>query len=289
MISRSVRPIATLTAETEPGPSAQTPLFIPIRSAIGPLTITTGACGPVDIAKVRSPIVSGRGCTRPSRGSPASAAGLAPAITALAAIFSTVPMPMPGAKTPTTSSAGRPDAATIAATFSGVGGTSGRPSLQPASTNRSFMRSKPASGSAASYCEHRIADERDVLERRAHTLGRHRRAQALDEHRHRVVDHLRDAHRILVRERQRHLDDREVGTAEQLGAPPRVLHEPGRDVGRRRHARAPRARPCRASATTCSSRSRRSCRRRRRTPRASGRAGPPRRSGSARPSRPGTS
>jgi hypothetical protein len=48
MMSRIVRPMATLTDEIDPGPRAQTPLFIPISFAIGPLTITTGACGPVD-------------------------------------------------------------------------------------------------------------------------------------------------------------------------------------------------------------------------------------------------
>ena len=58
MISRRVRPMATLTADTDPGPRAHTPWFMPISSAIGPLTITIGAWGPVDIANVRSPITS---------------------------------------------------------------------------------------------------------------------------------------------------------------------------------------------------------------------------------------
>ena len=130
MISRSVRPIATLTADTEPGPSAQTPWFMPISSAIGPLTITIGAWGPVDIANVRRPMTSSRTHSAIARIT-GIVFGCAPAITAFAAIFSTVPIPIPGANTPITSSAARPDAATIASTFARVGGTSGRPSLHP--------------------------------------------------------------------------------------------------------------------------------------------------------------
>ena len=60
MIRRSARPIDTLTCETEPGPSAQQPRFMPISSAIGPDTRTIGACGPVDIAQVRRPIDGSR-------------------------------------------------------------------------------------------------------------------------------------------------------------------------------------------------------------------------------------
>ena len=60
MIRRRARPIATFTCEIEPGPSAQTPWFMPISSAIGPDTSTMGAWGPVDIAQVRSPIDGSR-------------------------------------------------------------------------------------------------------------------------------------------------------------------------------------------------------------------------------------
>ena len=141
MIKRSVRPMATFTCDTDPGPSAHTPEFIPIASAIGPLTITIGACGPVDIAKVRKPMVSSSTHSAIARIT-GIAFGAAPAITALAAIFSTVPMPIPGANTPTTSAAARPDAATIASTFARVGGTSGSPSLQPLLTKRAFIASK---------------------------------------------------------------------------------------------------------------------------------------------------
>ena len=141
--------MATFTLETEPGPSAQTPLFMPIRSATGPLTMTMGAWGPVDMAKVRRPMAGSR-MHSAMASTTGMASGLQPAITAFAAIFSTVPMPKPGSKMPTTSSAGRPDAATNAATFSGVGATSGIPSLQPASMKAAFIASHAPSRSSAS-------------------------------------------------------------------------------------------------------------------------------------------
>ncbi len=111
--------------------------------------MTMGAWGPVDIAKVRRPMVSSRTHSAMARMT-GIALGLAPAITALAASFSTVPMPMPGANTPITSPAARPDAATIASTFARVGGTRGRPSLQPFSMKRSCSASKHPSRSSPS-------------------------------------------------------------------------------------------------------------------------------------------
>ena len=64
--------------------------------------------------------------------------GLAPAITALTAIFSTVAVPFFGATWPRTSPGERVVAASIAFTSLGVGGTIGRPSAQWLSRNRSF-------------------------------------------------------------------------------------------------------------------------------------------------------
>src|SRR5580704_17835618 len=101
MISRSARPIDTFTCEMEPGPSAQTPWFMPISSAIGPDTSTIGAWGPVNIAHVRNPIDGSRMHSIMAMMT-GMASGLQPAITALAAIFRTVPIPKPGANNPTT-------------------------------------------------------------------------------------------------------------------------------------------------------------------------------------------
>ena len=78
--------MTTLTDDMEPGPRAQTPLFIPMRPAMGPLTITRGACGPVDMAKVRRPIRGSR-MHSAMASTTGIASGLHPAITALAAIF----------------------------------------------------------------------------------------------------------------------------------------------------------------------------------------------------------
>ena len=111
--------------------------------------MTMGACGPVDMAKVRRPMAGSR-MHSVMASTTGMTSGLQPAITALAAIFSTVPMPKPGSKMPTTSSAGLPDAATNAATFSGVGAASGRPSLHPASIKAAFIASHAPSKSPPS-------------------------------------------------------------------------------------------------------------------------------------------
>src|ERR1700735_4704134 len=101
MIRRSARPIDTFTCEMEPGPSAQTPWFMPISSAIGPDTSTIGAWRPVDIAQVRSPI-DGSSMHSIIAMITGMVSGLHPAMTALAAILRTVPIPKPGAKSATT-------------------------------------------------------------------------------------------------------------------------------------------------------------------------------------------
>src|SRR3974390_515614 len=107
---------------------------MPVPAASGPATRMMGACGPVDMAHVRSPIDGSR-----MHSMAAMITGMAdgsnPAITALAAIFSTVPTPDPGANNPTTSSPGRPQAATMASTLARTGGTNGNPSLQPRRMN----------------------------------------------------------------------------------------------------------------------------------------------------------
>ena len=90
--------------------------------------------GPVDIAHVRRPI-DGSSTQSIIAMITGIDSGLQPAITALAAILRTVPMPKPGANRPTTSLPSQPDAAIIASTLACVGGTSGSPSLQPLPTN----------------------------------------------------------------------------------------------------------------------------------------------------------
>src|SRR5581483_8447860 len=57
--------------------------------------------------------------------------GRQPAMTALAAIFSTVAMPLSGGITPSTASRANPPAAIIAATAASVGASAGSPSDQP--------------------------------------------------------------------------------------------------------------------------------------------------------------
>jgi hypothetical protein len=147
MISRSDRPIATLTSEMDPGPRAQIPRFMPTSSGIAPDTNTIGACGPVDIAQVRSPMDGSRMQSIVAM-MIGMASGRHPAITAFAAILRTVPTPNPGAKRPTTSLPSRPDASIIASTFACVGGTRGSPSLQALRTKTRCISSKASSRSS---------------------------------------------------------------------------------------------------------------------------------------------
>ena len=135
------------------------PRFIPISSAIGPDTRIIGACGPVDIAHVRKPI-DGSSTHSIMAMITGITSGRHPAITALAAILRTVPTPKPGANRPTTSSPSRPEAAIIASTLACVGGTSGRPSLQPLRDERALHRVERV---------HQIVAREDQLGRRSST------------------------------------------------------------------------------------------------------------------------
>ena len=98
----------------------------------GPLTMTTGPTGIV---------VASRPCMLNSSVHAASTAasttgrysGRHPAITALTATFSTVHSTRSGGTTATTSSGARVVPASIRSTRSSVGGTTGRPSVQPRS------------------------------------------------------------------------------------------------------------------------------------------------------------
>ena len=73
--------------------------------------------------------------------------GRHPAITALAAIFSTVATPKPGSKVVTTSWGFLVVPAIMRSTRSGVGGTNGKPSLHRHSKNCRFMTSMVSSRS----------------------------------------------------------------------------------------------------------------------------------------------
>ena len=133
----------------EPGPRAQTPWFMPISSAIGPETSTIGAWGPVDMAQVRSPMEGSRMHSIMAMIT-GMVSGLHPAITALAAILRTVPIPKPGAKSPTTWSPLRPEASTMASTLLFVGAMSGNPSLQPLRMNSACIASNASNRSPPS-------------------------------------------------------------------------------------------------------------------------------------------
>src|SRR5271169_2979570 len=98
MQRRTARPMTVLANEGAPGPSAQVPLLSPMRSRIGPLTHTNGACGHVDIDLLRK-LICGSVKHSTAVMTIGRKAGRQPAMTAFAAIFATVALPNPGSIT----------------------------------------------------------------------------------------------------------------------------------------------------------------------------------------------
>src|SRR5919109_1457598 len=115
---------------------------IPTCWTTGPLTITRGAAGS---------LVACRPCTSNASSSKASTAatttgmysGRQPAMTALVAMASIVATPWRGGTTPTTAIGSRPEAAIMRSTNSSVGGTMGKPSVQPLAKYCSMMSMAP--------------------------------------------------------------------------------------------------------------------------------------------------
>src|SRR5262249_19730061 len=212
--------MTTLAWFCEPGPMAQRPAFSPIWRASGPLTSTSGAWGPVDMAAMR----------RKNRGAaPASTAaiptgrcsGRQPAMTALMAIFSTVARPKPGSSTATTSAGARRVPASMRATRSGVGGTSGKPSLQPRSRKMPWV----ASSGSPPAPQSRAAGAAGG----GHPGHGGRGREPVDPLVEAAIDRTPDLVHGLVGEGQRHHRDRQRRQPEGQGAPVGVLGE-----GRRR-------------------------------------------------------
>src|SRR5947207_14449028 len=130
MVSRTARPRTVFPADGAPGPSAHIPEFRLAWRPFGPLTSTSGAWGPVDIALLRMYIFgSARQRTAAIRSGRCS--GPQPAITALTASFSTVATPKPGSSVAITSAGLAWADRRIAATARPVGGTSRNPPDQP--------------------------------------------------------------------------------------------------------------------------------------------------------------
>ena len=129
-MSRIARPIVALARNPEPKTFA--PPFTPSRFATGPLTIVRGAQGwVVDCTPFKLKASSSSASTAASTTGRYS--GRQPAITALIATASTVALPPRGGSGPSSSAGSRRVPASIARTRSGVGGTTGSPSVHPCS------------------------------------------------------------------------------------------------------------------------------------------------------------
>src|SRR5262249_32519042 len=146
--SCNARPMVALARL--PWPRALIPEFIPIARATGPFTMTTGpekyvvASSPWTLnssVHAASTVVSTTG----------RYSGLQPAMTALMATFSTEHSTRSGGTTATRSSGARVVPVSMRATRSGVGGTTGSPSLQPRS-NAASMSSSWAPRSTRREC-----------------------------------------------------------------------------------------------------------------------------------------
>ncbi len=110
-----------------PEPNTLQPAFIPIVLRTGPFTTRSGlamcvvACTPFRLKRVSHKASSAASTT-------GAYSGRQPAITMLMASTSRVRLPQRGGTRLKRRPASPPSAATTAATFSGVGGTSGKPS-----------------------------------------------------------------------------------------------------------------------------------------------------------------
>ena len=128
---RSARPIVALARY--PGPKQPESPLMPSCSAMGPLTITTGAAPPV-VAwhPARLNGVCKAALTQATTTGKYS--GRQPAITALIATFSMVTSELEGWATPRDSDGSSPQGPSIRRTASSVAGTTGIPSVHPCSS-----------------------------------------------------------------------------------------------------------------------------------------------------------
>ena len=139
MTRRTARPMAALARF--PWPSAPRRMFMPMWWRMGPFTTIAGAA-PIVVAQ--TPWALNSSLTQASMAVMTTGrySGLQPAMTALMATFSTVAGAMFGGTTATRSCASRVVPSSIRITRSGVGGTTGRPSVRPWS-KRNSCRSSP--------------------------------------------------------------------------------------------------------------------------------------------------
>ena len=139
---RTARPMHT---DARSGPaSTEWADDIPSCRRIGPFTTSSTAQPPVD-AVAPCTRNSGRHTASTAARTTGKSGGRHPASTALMATFSAVRARCLTGSTPTTWSGGVPAQASMASTRSGVGATTGRPSVQPRSRNSSCTASSSTS------------------------------------------------------------------------------------------------------------------------------------------------
>ncbi len=130
-----------------PCPSAFSPEFMPMRLAMGPLTMITGVENQV-VAISPCRVNFGTNAASKAPSTTGRYSGRQPAITALIATFSTVQSTRFGGIFPITSCHGRKVPPSMRKMRSSVGGTTGKPSLQP----RSYATSMGSSFSESGTC-----------------------------------------------------------------------------------------------------------------------------------------
>jgi hypothetical protein len=127
-----------------PWPKTFFPEFMPMARRTGPFTTITG---PEGIVVASSPCMLNSSVQTASTAARTTGrnSGRQPAMTAFTATFSTVQGARSGGTTATTWSGARVVPSSMATTRSSVGGTSGRPSLQPRANMASNSSSRDAS------------------------------------------------------------------------------------------------------------------------------------------------
>ena len=141
IVSCTARPMVMLARL--PWPSTLTPLFIPIAREPGPLHTITGPTGIV-VASTPCILNSSVHTAFSAAITHGRYSGRQPAMTALIAIFSTVSSTKSGGAIATMSEGASEVPLSMRITRSGVGGTTGKPSVQPRAKRASISSSSDA-------------------------------------------------------------------------------------------------------------------------------------------------
>src|SRR5579875_3708642 len=222
-----------------PGPNRPARALRPSAWRGGPLTISRGAPPPPRPSAADSP-KAGAVTARTAAASSGRYSGRQPARTALTASFSAVMARPSSGRAPTTVSGGSPSASSNAATRSGVGGTTGSPSVQPCwkqysiassgseTVSRADARSATIPSPGPARPERHSSEVLGAPATAAWMLGRGHGSARPEGGQHLAGEQLQRAHHPVVRQVPEGEDAHEAVQAEQLVQPCQLGPHPRR-------------------------------------------------------------